>query len=366
MLAVSVLSSSSSGEPTDSPPILISSGVYLRHAAKDTVLFRDFSSILFKVQFGFYHAEDHLQDMLLTSCRAHTGAIRSSCRIALPLIRNLRTTNEKLEFLHTALTNQLPVHPRKPPKLAQQSEPDPPFNRPSHPSDFRPYSYWYPNSTSTTTAGPPAERTNNKLAPLSANTPTTTTTTSSPQWVSSEEQSEDSSPLPPSTRRTTQSTIFDSSEEVNFRGRRETSFNRKPKRQLFLGGMVVGYAAFKLFSYFDKTSVDQASMYESLTANMDVNSHHIIQVADSVNLLQNRTYTAIHDTISLFNKRVASFQNESFHLFEELQHGALRQLLRIAVLPGADSNNRIVSVLANFIGLYKRKITIFCHLTAYS
>jgi hypothetical protein len=222
MLAVSVLSSSASGEPTDSPPILISSGVYLRHAPKDTVLFRDFSSILFKVQFGFYHAEDHLQDMLLTSCRAHSGAIRSSCLIALPLIRNLRTINEKLEFLHTALTNQIPVHPRAPPKLAQQSESNPTFNRPSHPSDFRPYSYWYPNSTSTTTAVPP-NRTGNELFPISTSIPTTNTTTSSPQWVSSEEQSEDSSLLPSTTRRPTQSTIFDSSEEVNFRGRRATS-----------------------------------------------------------------------------------------------------------------------------------------------
>jgi hypothetical protein len=118
---------------------------------------------------------------------------------------------------------------------------------------------------------------------------------------------------------------------VNFRGRRATSFNIKPKRQLFLGGMVVGYAVFKLFSYFDKTPVDQASMYESLTANIDVNSHHIIQVADSVDLLQTRTFTAIHDfTISLFNRRVATFQNESYHLFEDLQHGDLRQLLLIA------------------------------------
>jgi hypothetical protein len=262
MLAVSVLSSSSPGEPTDSPPILVSFGVYLRHAPKDTVLFRDFSSILFKVQFGFYHAENHLQD------------------IAPPLIRNLRTINAKLEFLHTALTNQIPVH-RTPPKLAQQSESNPTYNRPSHPFYFQPYSYWYPNSTSTTMAVPP-NSTGNELFPLSTSTPTTTTTTSSPQWVSWEEQSEDSSPFPTTTRRITQSTIFDSSEEANFRGRRATSFNIKPKRQLFLGGMVVEYAAFKLFSYFDKTPVDQASMYESDSVKLGLSPQFMIQFLFSI------------------------------------------------------------------------------------
>jgi hypothetical protein len=228
----------------------VSSGIYIRHAPHDMVLFRDYSTILFKVKFGFHQREDHLHELLLSSCAIKETEFRSTCLLATPLTFNLQSLNTKLNSIHIALTNEQPMR----------------------------------------MLGPPTIR------PLLTTTPT------------------------PFERQLTGI--------VNnlIRLRRDLPLER-PKRQLFLGGLAAGYIGSKLFSFFDHTSVDTASMYTKLTKGMDIINHHVIQEATAINLVQNQTFHKIHAAVAEFNLRIGEFRNETNKLTRDMHHGELRNLL---------------------------------------
>jgi hypothetical protein len=249
-------------EPT-SPPIQVSSGIYLRNAPPDMVLFRDHAIILFRVNFGFHHREDHLHHLLISSCAVHEAHYRSLCLLAVPLTRNLQSLNEKLDFIHSAMTNEPALRPLSPPAVPT-----------------------IPTTTTTT-----------------RRTTTTATTTSTP-----EEQ---------------QITGLVTN---LLRGRRETSSYR-PKRQIFLAGIAAGFIGTKLFSYFDHTTMDMPTMYKELTKGMDKINLHNIQEATAINLLKNQTSNQIRSAITEFNRRFANFRNETTKLARELHYGELRMLL---------------------------------------
>jgi hypothetical protein len=103
-------------DPTP-PTIQVSSGIYLRHAPPDMVLFRDHATILFRVNLGFHHREDHLHHLLISSCAGHEAHYRSLCLLAVPLTRNLQSLNEKLDFIHSAMTNEPALRPLSPPAV---------------------------------------------------------------------------------------------------------------------------------------------------------------------------------------------------------------------------------------------------------
>jgi hypothetical protein len=286
----------------ETPQIHVSTGIFLRDAPPNMVLYKDYGTIIFKINFGFTEKSNFAHHLLLSSCTYPNATTNPTCITALPLLTNLQTIGDKLEFLHNALNN----------RAAPRDRDQVTFNDPPGPvTSAQPPSPFSPTPTSNLIRQP----------------------SSSPEtFISSEEI--DGSPITLPFLISNITAPQDEGENGwvsdNARERRKRSTNNRHPRQLFLGGLAAGFVTSKIFDYFGNSDIDTEKMYKTLSQGINQNQLHLIQKAKSVNLYKVDTERVLNLVAKEINALTAEFSDTASHIYSQLENGEIRQLLLLA------------------------------------
>jgi hypothetical protein len=201
------------------------------------MLYKDYGTIIFKINFGFTEKSNFAHHLLLSSCTYPNATTNPTYITALPLLTNLRTIRDKLEFLRNALTN----------RAAPRDRDEVTFNDP-------------PGAiTSTQPPSPFSPTPDSNLIRQPSSSPET--------FISSEEIDGCPITLPFLISNVTapqdeggNGWVFADAKE-----RRKRSTNNRHPRRLFLGGLAAGFVTSKIFDYFVNSDIDTEKEYKTLS-----------------------------------------------------------------------------------------------------